>query len=144
MSNETNEHALREMSFQLAVISRQVSILTIFVNERLSDMTPTGPLTEIAQTVADHSNITLALLRGERRDRKLIDARQGAMWLCMELTDVSSVRIGKYFRRDHATVLYARKSVEIWRERRDPRFSNLSALRVLLDAKINPKAVGGE
>jgi chromosomal replication initiation ATPase DnaA len=136
MIESESTHALRAMAEQLSVLNTQVSLLAMIVQERLNDTSSAGVLTEIAQTVADHSQMTLGTLRGERRARCYVDARYTAMWLSKELTGYSTVRIGKYFRRDHTTVGYALDQVAGWRDSRDPRFAKVSALRAVLGAKL--------
>ena len=56
----------------------------------------------------------------EPRSRQLVTARQIAMYLCRELTDLSLPKIGQHFGgRDHTTVMHAdRKIRELMGERR--------------------------
>jgi chromosomal replication initiator protein len=59
-------------------------------------------------------------LRAHSRSRVLVNARQVAMYLCRELTDMSLPRIGQAFGgRDHTTVMHAdRKIRSLMAERR--------------------------
>ena len=73
----------------------------------------------MAQT-AEYFNITLDDLCSKSRTRTLVTARQIAMYLCRELTDMSLPKIGQELGgRDHTTVIHAdRKIRELMAERR--------------------------
>ena len=52
-------------------------------------------------------------MTGPSRNRALSTARQMAMYLCRELTEMSLPRIGEKFGgRDHTTVLHAERKVK--------------------------------
>jgi chromosomal replication initiator protein len=73
----------------------------------------------MAQT-AMYSEFTIDDLCGTNRTRNLVLARQIAMYLCRELTDLSLPKIGALFGgRDHTTVMHAdRKIRNLMAERR--------------------------
>ncbi len=75
--------------------------------------------TIIAQTAA-YFGLTIDDICGASRSRVLVTARQIAMYLCRELTDMSLPKIGQAFGgRDHTTVMHAnRKISELIGERR--------------------------
>ena len=75
--------------------------------------------TIMAQTAA-YFSLTLDDLCGTSRSRALVNARQIAMYLCRELTDLSLPKIGQTFGgRDHTTVMHAdRKIRQLMAERR--------------------------
>jgi len=91
----------------------------------LKDLIPgeSGPeitsSTIMAQTAA-YFSLTLDDLCGTSRSRALVNARQIAMYLCRELTDLSLPKIGQTFGgRDHTTVMHAdRKIRQLMAERR--------------------------
>ena len=91
----------------------------------LKDLIPTGAGPEItsatimAQTAA-YFSLTLDDLCGTSRSRVLVNARQIAMYLCRELTELSLPKIGQTFGgRDHTTVMHAdRKIRHLMAERR--------------------------
>ena len=91
----------------------------------LKDLMPSESNPEItaatimAQTAA-FFKLTLEDLCGTSRSRALVEARQIAMNLCRELTDLSLPKIGQTFGgRDHTTVMHAdRKIRELMAERR--------------------------
>jgi chromosomal replication initiator protein len=69
---------------------------------------------------ADYFGLTLEDLTGTSRSRVLVTARQIAMYLCREMTDLSLPKIGQAFGgRDHTTVMHANRKVrELMTERR--------------------------
>lgn len=75
--------------------------------------------TIITQT-ADYFGLTIDDLCGSSRSRVLVTARQIAMYLCRELTDMSLPKIGQQFGgRDHTTVMHANRKIrELMAERR--------------------------
>jgi chromosomal replication initiator protein len=91
----------------------------------LKDLIPADDTPEItsatimAQTAA-YFSLTMEDLCGSSRSRILVNARQIAMYLCRELTDLSLPKIGQLFGgRDHTTVIHAdRKIRTLMAERR--------------------------
>jgi chromosomal replication initiator protein len=91
----------------------------------LKDLIPADNSPEItsatimAQTAA-YFSLTMEDLCGSSRSRVLVNARQIAMYLCRELTDLSLPKIGQQFGgRDHTTVIHAdRKIRQLMAERR--------------------------
>ncbi|HYN75753.1 MAG TPA: chromosomal replication initiator protein DnaA [Candidatus Limnocylindria bacterium] len=75
--------------------------------------------TIMAQTAA-YFGLSMEDLCGSSRSRVLVNARQIAMYLCRELTDLSLPKIGQQFGgRDHTTVMHAdRKIRTLMAERR--------------------------
>lgn len=91
----------------------------------LKDLIPEGGETQInASTimgaVATYFGITVEDLCSQSRTHVLVTARQIAMYLCRELTDLSLPKIGQLFGgRDHTTVMHAdRKIRQLIGERR--------------------------
>ncbi|GAB3791989.1 chromosomal replication initiator protein DnaA [Nocardioides ungokensis] len=109
----------------------------------LKDLIPEGGEPEItaaliiAQTAA-YFGLAIEELTGPSRGRHLVMARQIAMYLCRELTDLSLPKIGAQFgNRDHTTVMYAdRKINQLLAERRAV-FNQVSELtnRIKLQAR---------
>jgi chromosomal replication initiator protein len=107
-----------------ASLNRQVvdlSLAEIVLKDLIpNELTPeiTGA-TIMAQTAA-YFSLTLDDLCGTSRSRVLVNARQIAMYLCRELTDLSLPKIGQTFGgRDHTTVMHAdRKIRQLMAERR--------------------------
>jgi chromosomal replication initiator protein len=66
----------------------------------------------IMTEVADYFRISVDDLCGTSRSRTLVNARQIAMYLCRELTDMSLPKIGQEFGgRDHTTVMHAERKI---------------------------------
>ncbi|MEY9214425.1 chromosomal replication initiator protein DnaA [Thermobifida halotolerans] len=85
-----------------------------------SDEVPEITATEIMAQTASYFGLTPEDLCGTSRSRVLVTARQIAMYLCRELTDLSLPKIGQQFGgRDHTTVMHAdRKIRSLMAERR--------------------------
>ncbi|MGG5174706.1 chromosomal replication initiator protein DnaA [Pseudarthrobacter sp. J1763] len=75
---------------------------------------------QILDQTADYFKLTMEELCSKSRTRTLVTARQIAMYLCRELTDMSLPKIGQELGgRDHTTVIHAdRKIRELMAERR--------------------------
>ncbi|MEU6403963.1 chromosomal replication initiator protein DnaA [Streptomyces sp. NPDC046985] len=84
------------------------------------DSAPEITATAIMAATADYFGLTVEDLCGISRGRALVTARQIAMYLCRELTDLSLPKIGAQFGgRDHTTVMHAdRKIRALMAERR--------------------------
>lgn len=66
----------------------------------------------IMRESADYFGVSINDLCGPSRTRSLVQARQVAMYLCRELTDLSLPNIGRQFGgRDHTTVMHAEKKI---------------------------------
>jgi chromosomal replication initiator protein len=91
----------------------------------LKDLIPDGeemPINpqSIMTVVANYFGVTIDDLCSSSRTHVLVTARQIAMYLCRELTDLSLPKIGQLFGgRDHTTVMHAdRKIRQLLSERR--------------------------
>lgn len=75
---------------------------------------------DIITATADYFKLTVDDLYGSSRSQAVATARQIAMYLCRELTNLSLPKIGQLFgNRDHTTVMYANKKIsELMKERR--------------------------
>ena len=109
----------------------------------LKDLIPEGGEPEItagliiAQTAA-YFGLSIEELTGPSRGRHLVMARQIAMYLCRELTDLSLPKIGAEFgNRDHTTVMYADRKINTLLAERRAVFNQVSELtnRVKLQAR---------
>jgi len=100
-----------------ANLNKQPVDLTLAENvlrDLISDDQPAEitPSLIIAQTAA-YFGLTMEELCSTARSRNLVGARQIAMYLCRELTDLSLIEIGKNFGgRDHTTVMHANKKIQ--------------------------------
>ncbi|MET7469003.1 chromosomal replication initiator protein DnaA [Micromonospora sp. NPDC005686] len=93
------------------------SVELSLAEEVLRDFIPDGAGPEITAdqimvSTADYFGVSMEDLRGHSRSRVLVNARQVAMYLCRELTDLSLPRIGQAFGgRDHTTVMHADRKI---------------------------------
>jgi chromosomal replication initiator protein len=68
---------------------------------------------EIMNAVAAHYQLTVDDLCGNSRVAHIATARQVAMYICRDQTNLSLPKIGQLFgNRDHTTVMYAAKKIE--------------------------------
>nr|WP_228255006.1 chromosomal replication initiator protein DnaA [Ornithinimicrobium avium] len=91
----------------------------------LKDIIPSGEAAAIGvptimAEVSDYFQISIEELCGTSRSRSLVNARQIAMYLCRELTELSLPKIGQHFGgRDHTTVMHAERKIrQLMGERR--------------------------
>jgi chromosomal replication initiator protein len=75
---------------------------------------------DIINTTAAYFKLSVEDLYGSSRSQAVAIARQIAMYLCRELTNLSLPKIGQLFgNRDHTTVMYANKKIsDLMQERR--------------------------
>ena len=81
----------------------------------LIDKTIKAPVTAatILKATADVFNFTIEQITGGSRRRPLVDARQIAMYVTRNMTDLSYPEIGRAFgNRDHTTVIHAVRKIE--------------------------------
>lgn len=67
---------------------------------------------DIEEVVAETYGVTVEELKSKTKTDRVASARQIAMYLACKLTDMSLPEIGEIFKRDHATVIYARDKIE--------------------------------
>ena len=97
---------------------------TAMAESVLKDLFPDGRGQEVSvqlimEEVADHFSLTVDDLCSPSRSRQLVTARQLAMYLTRELTELSLPRIGKAFGgRDHTTVMHATKKISVLMQER--------------------------
>ncbi|MWK60361.1 chromosomal replication initiation protein, partial [Pseudomonas otitidis] len=61
---------------------------------------------------AEYFEMDVNVLKGSGKTRAVAHARQLAMYLCRELTDLSLPKIGEQFGgKDHTTVMYADRKI---------------------------------
>lgn len=73
---------------------------------------PQIKIADVEWAVCTKFNLTRDDLRGPPRGaRRIFRPRQIAMYLCRELTQASYPKIGQHFRRDHTTVICARRRI---------------------------------
>ncbi|MGJ4050127.1 chromosomal replication initiator protein DnaA [Corynebacterium macclintockiae] len=116
------EKSIRELDGALIRVTAYCALshepLTVETAEiALRDISPADQDVEIVpqhviEVVANYFNLTTDELVGKGRAKKFVQARQIAMYLCRELTDLSLPKLGSSFGgRDHTTVMYAERRV---------------------------------
>jgi chromosomal replication initiator protein len=113
----------------------------------LKDLIPDNTQPEItaatimAQTAA-YFGQSMEDLCGSSRSRVLVTARQIAMYLCRELTDLSLPKIGQQFGgRDHTTVMHADKKIrQLMAERRSV-YNQVTELTNRIKSQSRPSEV---
>ena len=75
-----------------------------------NESAPTPDL--IISQVALYYGVDEAAIRGKHRGRNITDARQLAMYMIRSITGLSTPDIGKYFNKNHTTVLHSIKQIE--------------------------------
>lgn len=116
-------HSIRELEGALIRVTAYASLNKKPVDlglaeEVLHDIIPENgksaeiTVDQVMGATADYFGVQSADLKGNSRSRALVNARQVAMYLCRELTDLSLPRIGQAFGgRDHTTVMHANKKI---------------------------------
>ncbi|MDK8797510.1 chromosomal replication initiator protein DnaA [Corynebacterium sp. MSK044] len=116
------ESSIRELEGALIRVSAYSSLInepiTLDVAQvALRDILPDeGDVTITAATIkevaAEYFRISMDRLTGSGKTRTVAHARQLAMYLCRELTDLSLPKIGQEFGgKDHTTVMYANRKI---------------------------------
>ncbi|HEX3813324.1 MAG TPA: chromosomal replication initiator protein DnaA [Mycobacteriales bacterium] len=83
----------------------------------------------IMAATAEYFSVTVEELCGSSRSRVLVTARQIAMYLCRELTDLSLPKIGQTFGgRDHTTVMHAERKIRSLMAERRSIFNQVTEL----------------
>ncbi len=102
--------------------------------EVLKDFIPDGARPEITtdqimDATSEYFGVSVDDLIGQSRSRVLVNARQVAMYLCRELTDLSLPRIGQAFGgRDHTTVMHADRKIRQQMAERRSLFNQIAEL----------------
>jgi chromosomal replication initiator protein len=116
-----------------ASLNRSVVDLAL-AEEVLRDFIPDGSgpditADQIMEASSEYFGVSIEDLRGQSRSRVLVNARQVAMYLCRELTDLSLPRIGQAFGgRDHTTVMHADRKIRQQMAERRSLFNQIADL----------------
>lgn len=110
------EGALTRVNAANSLAGRQVDLEHI--EHCLRDIVTDSESTEVtvstimAQT-SEYYGVSIEDIKGTSRSRKLVDARQIAMYISRELTELSLPKIGAEFgNRDHSTVVHAVRKIQ--------------------------------
>ncbi len=101
--------AFSNLNEQVIDVGLAQTVLKDFITH---DETPEITAADIMGQTAQYFNLSIEDLQGSSRSRTLTTARQIAMYLCRELTDLSLPKIGEAFGgRDHTTVMHANRKI---------------------------------
>ncbi len=119
---ETVKDNIRELEGALIRVSAFASlnnfrITTQIAEELLADLVGSSikqvSVSEVIEAISSYYGFSSSEIQGASRKRPLVEARQVAMYVVRELTDLSFPAIGKEFgNRDHTTVMHAVNKVE--------------------------------
>jgi chromosomal replication initiator protein len=133
------QQSIRELEGALIRVTAFASLNRAVVDlalaeEVLRDFIPDGNSPEITSeqimdATSEYYGVSMDDLRGHSRSRVLVNARQVAMYLCRELTDLSLPRIGQAFGgRDHTTVMHADRKIRQQMAERRTLFNQIAEL----------------
>ncbi|MGP5578816.1 chromosomal replication initiator protein DnaA [Corynebacterium flavescens] len=116
------ESSIRELEGALIRVSAYSSLVNEPINLEMAeialrDLAPDSADRQITaaaimQVTAEYFDIDVETLRGAGKKRAVSHARQLAMYLCRELTELSLPKIGAQFGgKDHTTVIYADRKI---------------------------------
>jgi chromosomal replication initiator protein len=93
--------------------SVEMGLAETVLKDLISDSSaPEITASTIMAVTAEYFAVSIDDLTGSSRSRVLVGARQMAMYLCRELTDLSLPKIGEKFgNRDHTTVMHADRKI---------------------------------
>ena len=109
---------LNNMPLDLPNISRAID--DMFKSEGNSLPTPSLIISQVCKFY----NVDESVLRSTQKNKGVAEARQVAQYLIRKLTNLSLPDIGKEFARDHSTVLYAIRKVEVALKNGDSNMQN--------------------
>ena len=109
---------LNDMPLDLPNISRAIDDMFKVEGNAL----PTPSL--IISQVCKFYSVDEAVLRGSQKSKGIAEARQMSMYLIRKLTNLSLPDIGKEFGKDHSTVLYNIRKVEMALKKGDSTLQN--------------------
>ncbi len=125
---------IRVMAF--ASLNRQpvdMDIATVVLKDLVVERSLQITSSHIMQQTAAFFAITMADLCGSSRSRVLVTARQIAMYLCRELTDLSLPKIGQQFgNRDHTTVMHADRKIRTLMAERRSVYNQVTELTAII------------
>ena len=105
----------------------------------LEDLLPPGgqvPPQTIMSETASYFGLSREDLVSKSRSRPLTTARHIAMYLLRELTDLSLIKIGELFDRDHTTVMHGIQKIEKMMPDRDTTYRQVQELTKTVHARV--------
>lgn len=87
---------------------------------------------KIISVVCKFHDVSYSDLKSRNRTRRLANARMHYGYLARKHTDLSLAMIGRYIRRDHATVLHYDRTIKGWADTYDAEMQALNILERML------------
>ena len=108
------EGAFIRVSAWASLNNQQINLKT--AEQALEDLMPEHSVLEVTTDTimamtAEFFGFTIAQLSGTSKSRPITHARQIAMYLCRELTELSLPKVGERFGRDHTTVMHSERKI---------------------------------
>ncbi len=100
-------HNLTGMELNLPNVARAID--DMFKSEGAAVPTPSLIISQVSKFYS----IDEAIIRGTKKNKNTAEARQVAMYLIRQLTNLSLPDIGQEFSRDHSTVLHSIRKIEV-------------------------------
>lgn len=130
---------IRELEGSLLRVTAFANLTNQAINRPLAEMVLKDIISDPADTeissalimgqTAAYFDVTLEQLCGSERSRNTVEARQIAMYLCRELTDLSLPKIGEAFGgKDHTTVMHANRKITTQMTERPETFTHVTEL----------------
>jgi len=121
------EGALTKLTAYSTLTKKELSVF--LARDILKDIIPLEnkkiSIEQIQKTVADYYTIKLNSLLSKKRTKDIVLARQVAIYLSRELTDLSLTSIGEVFgRRDHTTIIHSYNKIKD-KIKKDKGFKNI-------------------
>ena len=114
---------LNQQSVDLALA--EMVLKDLITDDQDAEVTPSA----IMGQTANYFGVTIEALCSADRSRVLVNARQIAMYLCRELTELSLPKIGQLFGgRDHTTVMHANRKIRQQMAERRTTFNQVTEL----------------
>ena len=86
--------------------------IKLIISDVTSESQPIAVMVEnVIDYVAKAFGVTASDLKSDKRQAKINTARQVAMYVLKEVTDLTLQEIGDYFKKTHATVIHALSTV---------------------------------
>ncbi|MDO5077634.1 chromosomal replication initiator protein DnaA [Corynebacterium sp.] len=139
------KNSIRELEGALIRVTaycslNHVPITTDTTMKALQDIMPeqsdvTITTAAIMDATAEYFSISLEALRGTSKTRAVAHARQLAMYLCRELTELSLPKIGESFGKDHTTVMYADRKIRNEMKEKPETFGQIQELTQIIKGR---------
>lgn len=126
----------RELELRVLELEEALAAKHKYLEDRKKARMMRVPRAVLLKLVSQHSKIDAALIKGRKRDKPIVQARQALMWLALKWgVNASTTSVGDWFDRDHSTVCHSvRKVNENW-----PVFSELIVAVELAIRKSYPQ-----